>query len=135
MCETRTCGFCIANHARVKLTDGTFAHGFENPDHPKGPIAWCEPCEDSARYEACKHENFAASVIVNRLEDSGAFVCDIRVKCSDCKTEFEFPDPPFGLSSHEVCVSMDGKELRVPCKPSGQKAFPVFAGFSVKRTA
>ena len=48
MCDTRTCGFCKSNQARVRLTDGTFAHEFENPE--KG-IAWCEPCADSTRYE------------------------------------------------------------------------------------
>ena len=51
MCDTRTCGFCKSNHVRVRLTDGTFAHEFENPDHPNGAIAWCEPCADSTRYE------------------------------------------------------------------------------------
>jgi len=48
MCEIRTCLFCINSQPRVKLTDGTYAHEFTNPE--KG-IAWCEPCADSKRYE------------------------------------------------------------------------------------
>jgi hypothetical protein len=84
---------------------------------------------------SCEHENFRADVVVNRLKDSGAFVCDIRVQCVDCGNEFEFPDPPCGLSSHEVRVSFSGKELHVPCKPGGQRYFPAFAGFEVKQTA
>jgi hypothetical protein len=51
MCDTRTCGFCKANHPRIRLMDGTFAHEFQNPEHPGGPIAWAEPCADSTRYE------------------------------------------------------------------------------------
>ena len=49
--DTRTCGFCKANHPRIRLMDGTFAHEFQNPEHPGGPIAWAEPCADSTRYE------------------------------------------------------------------------------------
>ena len=51
MCNGMACQFCITGQPRVRLTDGTFAHEFENPDHPNGPIAWCEPCADSTRYE------------------------------------------------------------------------------------
>jgi hypothetical protein len=76
----------------------------------------------------CQHEQFRAEVDVNRLIDSGAFICDIRVQCAQCGMKFQFPDPPFGLSSHEVRVSMDGTELRVPCKPSDKSAFPTFGG-------
>jgi hypothetical protein len=51
MCETRTCQYCIAGHPRVRLTDETFAHEFQNPEHSIAPVAWCEPCKDSTRYE------------------------------------------------------------------------------------
>jgi hypothetical protein len=51
MCDTITCAFCKSNQHRVRLTDGTFAHEFDNLDHPNGHIAWCEPCADSKRYE------------------------------------------------------------------------------------
>ena len=43
MCETRTCQFCINGQTRVQLTDGTYAHEFENPETK---LAWCEPCKD-----------------------------------------------------------------------------------------
>jgi hypothetical protein len=51
MCDTRTCEFCKSGHLRVRLYDGTFAHEFENPDCPHGPLPWFEPCKDSTRYE------------------------------------------------------------------------------------
>jgi hypothetical protein len=76
----------------------------------------------------CKHENFFSSVAVNRLIDSGAFVCDIRVRCAECQQEFEFPDLPLGLSSKEARVSWDRRELRLPIKPAGQDKFPSFCG-------
>jgi hypothetical protein len=49
MCETSTCQFCICGQPRIRLTDGKFAHEFTNPEKR---IAWCEPCSDSAKYEA-----------------------------------------------------------------------------------
>ena len=80
-----------------------------------------------------KHEDFNAYVVVNRLEDSGAFVADIRVKCAQCELPFEFPGLPVGLSCANVTVSWDGQELRVPLKPSDSKFFPAFAGYGVKQ--
>jgi len=35
------CQFCINGQKRVKLTDGSLAHEFENPGRG---ITWCEPC-------------------------------------------------------------------------------------------
>ena len=83
----------------------------------------------------CPHENFYSVVEINRLLDSGAFIADIRIKCTDCDMEFDFPDPPFGLSSHEVRVSMDRRCLHVPIKPSDKASFPAFAGFDVRRVS
>jgi hypothetical protein len=38
------CPYCKVNCARTKLTDGTYAHIFENPE--KG-ISWGEPCSNT----------------------------------------------------------------------------------------
>jgi len=78
----------------------------------------------------CEHKDFEAQVDVNRLEDSGAFVADIRIKCKECGLPFEFPDIPVGLNSQEARVSVDSQELRLPIKPRGSRIFPAFAGIS-----
>ena len=36
-----TCTYCRTGNARIKLTDGTWAHQFEDIDKR---LAWCEPC-------------------------------------------------------------------------------------------
>jgi hypothetical protein len=82
----------------------------------------------------CKHENFRADVMVNRLEDSGAFVADIKIKCTDCEEPFTFPPLPMGLDCSEARINMDGTELRLPLKPKSRSAFNSFVTFGVKRT-
>lgn len=36
----------------------------------------------------CPHENFHATVEVNRLSDSGRFSADVRINCSECDLPF-----------------------------------------------
>lgn len=74
----------------------------------------------------CEHENFAATVDVNRIIDKHAFIADIRIKCADCGEPFTFPNLPV-----EVRTSWNEQELRVPLKPSSQSHFNSFAGYSV----
>jgi len=81
----------------------------------------------------CKHEDFRADIAVNRLEDSGAFVADIRIHCTQCKEPFVFPPLPVGLVCDEARINMDGTELRLPLKPKSQMHWNAFAGFNVRR--
>lgn len=83
-------------------------------------------------YKKCEHENFKANVIVNRLKDSGGFICDIRINCAECDLPFEFPGLPAGLSFSEARVSPDAQELRLPIKPKGTLVFPAVPGFDVR---
>jgi hypothetical protein len=66
---------------------------------------------------SCKHMNFDAEVLVNRIEDTGAFVADIRVKCSDCQLPFRWIGPEMGLDYRKPMVSVDRRELRAPIEP------------------
>lgn len=61
----------------------------------------------------CNHEQFDATVTVNRLEDSGRFVADVRVKCVQCGEPFRFLGLPTGLDLNGAAVSVDGQEARL----------------------
>lgn len=67
----------------------------------------------------CAHKDFSAWVNVFRLEDTGRFSADIRIKCSECDEPFRFLGVPGGLSPYEPRVSIDGLELRAPIEPQG----------------
>lgn len=61
----------------------------------------------------CKHEEFFANVRVNRLEDSGRFMADIRIKCVQCNEAFRFLGLPAGMDANGAAVSADGEEARL----------------------
>lgn len=62
---------------------------------------------------SCKHEEFDACVDVNRLEDSGRFCADIRIKCRQCSEPFRFLGLPAGLDLNGASVSVDGTEAHL----------------------
>lgn len=69
----------------------------------------------------CEHASFEATVEVNRLLNDGevvAFSADVRVSCADCDEPFVWSGLPVGLSPLRPMVSMDGRELRAPLRPS-----------------
>lgn len=76
----------------------------------------CEHCDQHVTaaqvVERCDHNNFESFVAVNRLEDSGRFQMDIRVRCRDCGMPFRFLGVPCGLDLNSARVSFDGTELR-----------------------
>jgi hypothetical protein len=61
----------------------------------------------------CAHEQFDALVTVSRLEDSGRFMADVRVNCSQCGEPFRFLGLPTGLDLNSASVSVDGEEARL----------------------
>lgn len=61
----------------------------------------------------CPHEDFHAEVRVDRLEDSGRFCADVRIRCVKCGEPFRFLGLPCGLDLNGATVSVDGTELRV----------------------
>ncbi len=89
----------------------------------------------------CPHENFAATVEVNRIGtgDStdgtpAAYMADIRVRCSNCDEPFRWTGVPAGLSYAHPMVSVDETELHAPMRPAS--ADPDFGmglpGFSIR---
>jgi hypothetical protein len=67
----------------------------------------------------CEHPTFEAHVRVNRIEDRGAFVADVQVRCAACGVRFRFLGLDGGLSYSQPMVSVDAFELRAPIEPDG----------------
>jgi hypothetical protein len=75
----------------------------------------------------CKHEEFAASVAVARLEDSGRFMAEVRVTCRQCGTPFQFLGLAPGLNMRGATVSIDGLEANIAIAPQGSVPNPLQA--------
>lgn len=86
---------------------------------------------------SCKHEYFEASVDVNRLEDSGRFVADVRIKCAQCGVPMRFIGLPGGVDLEGAATSADATEARLAIAPKGEvvPAFQGPVGFSVRRAS
>lgn len=61
----------------------------------------------------CPHMNFSANVDVSRLETSGRFMADVRIKCTECGEPFRFLGLPAGIDLDGAAVSVDGFEARL----------------------
>jgi hypothetical protein len=68
----------------------------------------------------CEHMNFEADVVVNRLEDTGRFNADVRIKCVECGVPFRFIGLPYGLDLNGAACSVDGTEGRFAIAPKGE---------------
>lgn len=66
----------------------------------------------------CEHENFSATVKVNRLLDVPAFSADVTIHCDQCYEQFKFIGCKQGLSPTEPRVSYDEAEIHLPIRPS-----------------
>jgi len=86
----------------------------------------------------CAHENFTATVKVNRLTKSDsdptviAHSADIRINCVECGLPFEFIGVDAGMMPSKPMVSVDAQELRAPIRPKGCQILPAIPGFSVR---
>lgn len=86
----------------------------------------------------CKHEIFDCECTVNRIEDTGRFNMDVRVKCIQCGTPFRFIGLPAGLDMNGAATSVDATEGRFAIAPNGEVISELEGGdvgFSVRRIA
>lgn len=67
------------------------------------PVPVCEPA-------ACRHEQFAAAVAVNRFEDTGRFSAEIRVVCVQCREPFRAIGVQPGIAWDHPTCNIDGLE-------------------------
>lgn len=79
----------------------------------------------------CGHSSFSAAVDVNRLEDSGKFIADVRVKCDECDEPFRFLGVDAGISFSRPACSIDGLELHAPIEPELEARLLGRASFEV----
>lgn len=89
---------------------------------------------------ACPHEQFEATVEVNRIARSDddptivGYSADVRVWCGQCEEPFRWTGLKAGLMRDRPMVSVDETELRAPLRPAS--ADPDFGmglpGFAVE---
>lgn len=83
----------------------------------------------------CKHHEFSASVKVARLEDTGRFMAEVTVRCSECGEPFQFLGLEPGVHLDGARVSIDGLEANLAICPASAKPSPLqrmATGFTVK---
>lgn len=83
---------------------------------------------------ACKHLNFNAVVAVARIEDIGRFVAEVRIRCTDCDTPFQFVGVQPGFNYDAPTVSLDGLEGNFPICAHGTQPTPLqgLQGYTIK---
>lgn len=75
--------------------------------------------------KACAHKNFSANVSVSRLEDSGRFMAEVTIHCSDCGEPFQFLGLEPGVHLGGARVSIDGLDACLAIAPNSQVASPL----------
>jgi hypothetical protein len=75
--------------------------------------------------KACTHLNFFANVNVARLEDSGRFMAEVTIHCTDCGEKFQFLGLEAGTNLNGAAVSVDGLEARIAIAPNSQVMSPM----------
>ena len=72
----------------------------------------------------CQHEDFVAKVGVARLEDTGGFMAEITINCSQCGLPFQFLGLKPGIDTQGATISLDGLEARIAIVPEGSRPNP-----------
>jgi hypothetical protein len=82
----------------------------------------------------CKHENFKATVRVDRIEEKGRFIAEICISCAECARPMQFMGLEPGLNYDGATVSLDGFEARIGIHPRGERPNPLqkLMGYTVK---
>lgn len=80
--------------------------------------------ENTKPASACRHMNFDAKVGIARLENVGRFVAEIRIRCTDCDTPFQFRGLEAGCDTDGARVSIDGLEANIAIVPEGAAPNP-----------
>lgn len=83
----------------------------------------------------CEHKDFAAFVKVERFEDIGRFMAEVKIHCAECEEPFRFLGIPSGIRWEEPAGSVDGLKLRAPIEPQGEKQIAARSTFEVPEGA
>lgn len=85
--------------------------------------------------ERCLHnKNTSANVRIDYLEDTGRYMCEVKLKCVDCGQPFRFMGLPLGLNMNGAAMGVDGLEARLAIMPADRIPHPLqgVTGFGVK---
>ena len=77
----------------------------------------------------CKHEGFACNVEINRLEDTGRFMADLKIECDQCGVEMVFLGLPRGIDMNGAATNTFGTEARLAIHPRGETVPEMALGF------
>lgn len=87
--------------------------------------------ECTAEQKACPHEQFAAQVNVQRFEDTGKFLAEITVTCSQCHLGMRFIGVRAGLGWSEPTCSIEGLTLNAPMEPEAIRVLHAGASYEM----
>ena len=73
----------------------------------------------------CDHKDFAVEAAVNRLEDTGQFMMDLTVRCTECGVPFQFMGLEPGLDLQGAKVDLEGTTARLAIHPKGSRPNPM----------
>jgi len=84
----------------------------------------------------CEHKDFNATVAVNRIEDKGRYIAEIRITCAECGAPFRFIGLPGGLDLNGATTNIDGTEGSFAIAPRSQVLTPLTGttGFTSRAT-
>lgn len=72
----------------------------------------------------CKHLNFDVQPTVARMEDTGAFMLELKCHCTDCGKPFQFLGLQAGLDMQGARCSLDGLQAMLAIAPEGERPSP-----------
>ncbi len=79
----------------------------------------------------CEHRNYKAAVRVFNMEDSGARMAEIRIRCAECDLPMEFVGVPVGCEFYRVTSDLSAQCLNAPIVPLGERQKQGLIGYSL----
>lgn len=73
----------------------------------------------------CAHTTFNIESRVARFEDTGGFMLELKICCSECKKQFQFLGLEPGCDLQGARVSIDGLEANLAICPEGERPSPL----------
>lgn len=80
---------------------------------------------------ACAHEDFGAEVRVGRMLDTGRFIAEITISCSQCQLPFRFKGVQAGVAWERPTCSIEGLTLNAPIEPELVRVLQAGATFEM----
>ena len=126
----------MSNQAKFQCLECNFSGILGDEDISKHRLTGCRgitsPIIERALAKDCMHPSHQITAQIDYMEDSKAWMAEMRVTCTACGTPFEFVGVSAGMRFDKPMCSVDAQELRIPIKPKGSKIMPGIVGFEVR---